>query len=228
LVSAELYGRHFYSGSKTPIRICIINDSESGNDLPPGKLIWQVKSGSNTLAMGALVTSAVGYYSNVWSEFVLSLPVELHSSRIKATLTLLLEVNGTVQSKNSYDITIATRSWADEGLKCPIAIFTSKNSVQPAALPIAGREITSLKDAGSEQVVIVPNAEVVLGDSKVQSELRQFVISGGRILLLHAGDRLPSLFPDQVKAFRACPGEIVSMHIPESPAFDGLELLDLA
>jgi len=228
LVSAELYGRHFYSGSKTPIRICIINDSESGKELPPGKLIWQVRSGGNVLATGALVTSAVGYYSNIWSEFVLSLPVELHSSRIKATLTLLLEVNGTVQSKNSYDITIATRSWADEGLKRPIAIFTSKNSVQPAALPIAGREITSLQDARSEEVVIVPNAEVVLGDSKVESELRQFVISGGRVLLLHAGARLPSLFPDQVKTFRACPGEIVSMHIPESPVFDGLEPLDLA
>ena len=228
LVSAELYGRHFYSGSKTPIRICIINDSQSGKELPSGKLIWQVSSGGNVLATGALVTSAVGYYSNVWSEFVLSLPVELHSSRINATLTLLLEVNGTVQSKNSYDITITTRSWADEGLKRPVAIFTSKNSVQPAALPIAGREITSLRDARSEEVVIVPNAEVLLGDSKVESELRRFVISGGRVLLLHAGAKLPSLFPDQVKAYRTCPSEIVSMHIPESPVFNGLEPLDLA
>jgi len=228
LVSAELYGRHFYSGSKTPIRVCIVNDSESGKELPPGKLIWQVKSGGSVLAMGALQTSIVGYYSNVWGEFMLSLPVELHSPRVKATLTLLLEVNGAVQSKNSYDITIGTRSWADEGLKHPIAIFTSKISVQLAALPIAGREITSLQDARPEEVVIVPNAEVVLGNSKLDGELRRFVISGGRVLLLHAGAKLPSLFPDQVKAFSTCPGEIVSMHIPESPVFDGLEPLDLA
>jgi hypothetical protein len=137
-------------------------------------------------------------------------------------------VNGTVQSKYSYDITIGTRSWADEGLKHPIAILTSKNSVQLAALPIAGREITSLQEAGPEEVVIVPNAEVLLGNSKVDGELRRFVSSGGRVLLLHTGAKLPSLFPDQVKAFRTCPGEIVSMHIPESPAFDGLEPLDLA
>jgi Glycosyl hydrolases family 2/Glycosyl hydrolase 2 galactose-binding domain-like/Glycosyl hydrolases family 2, TIM barrel domain len=228
LVSAELYGRHFYSGSKTPIRVCIINDSESGNALPPGKLIWQVKSGSNTLATGALATSVVEYYSNVWGEFVLSLPVELPSPRLQATLTLLLEVNGTVQSKNSYDITIGTRSWVDEGRQHPIAIFTWKKIAQLAAPPIAGRAIASFQDAKLEEVVIVPDAEALLGDSKVDAELRRFVVSGGRVLLLNAGAKLPSLFPGQVKSFRTCPGEIVSMCIPESPAFDGLEPLDLA
>lgn len=228
LVSAELYGRHFYAGSKTSVRVCIVNDSDSGVDLPPGKLIWQVKSGDSIVATGALLTSVVEYYSNIWSELVLSLPAELHSPRVNATLTLLLEVNGTIQSKNSYDITIGTHSWADEGLKHPLAIFTSKNSVQLATPPIAGREITSFAHARPDEVLLVPNAEVMLSDSKVEAELRRFVISGGRVLLLNAGIKLPSLFPDQVKAFRTCPGEIVSMHVPESPVFDGLDLLDLA
>jgi hypothetical protein len=228
LVSAELYGRHFYSGSKTSIRVCIVNDSESGDALPSGKLIWQVKSGSSTLAMGALATSVVGYYSNVWGEFTLSLPVELPSPRLQATLTLLLEVNGTVQSKNSYDITIGTRSWADEGRQHPIAIFTSKKYAELAALPITGRAITSFQDARPGEVVIVPNAEAELGNSKVDSELRAFVVSGGRVLLLNAGAKLRSLFPDQIKSYRTCLGEIASMLIPESPVFDGLEPLDLA
>ena len=228
LISAELYGRHFYSASKTSIKVCIANDSESGKDLPAGKLIWQVKTGGNNLATGALTTSIVRYYSNAWSEFVLSLPVDLPSPRVEATLTLLLEVDGVVQSKNSYDITIGTRSWANEGLKYPTAIFTSKNSVQLTALPIASREITSLQDARPEEVVIIPNAEVVLGNSKADDELRRFVTSGGRVLLLHPGAKLPSLFPDQVKSFRTCPGEIASMHIPESSVFEGLEALDLA
>jgi hypothetical protein len=228
LVSAELYGRNFYSGSDTPIRVCIVNDSESRKALPPGELIWQVKSAGSILASGALVTSAVGHYSNVWAEIVLSLSAELPSPRVNATLTLLLEVSGTVQSKNSYDITIGTRSWANEGLKRSPAILKSNKSVSSAALPIASREINSFEDAKPEEVVIVPNAEAVLGDSNLAGELRRFVISGGRVLLLHAGATLPSLFPDQVKAFRTCPGEIASMHIPESPVFDGLEPLDLA
>jgi Glycosyl hydrolases family 2/Glycosyl hydrolases family 2, TIM barrel domain/Glycosyl hydrolases family 2, sugar binding domain len=228
LVSAELFGRHFYAGSKTSLRVCIANDSESGKELPEGRLIWQVKGGGKVLASGALATSVVAYYTNVWSELVLSLPAELPSPRVDATLNLLLELNGIVHSKNSYDITIGTHDWATQGLQHPVAIFTGKNNAQLTSLPIAGREIVSLQDAKPEEVVIVPNAESVLGNSKVNSELRQFVGSGGRVLLLHAGAKLASLFPDQVKSYRACPGEIVSMHIPESPAFDGLEPLDLA
>jgi hypothetical protein len=54
------------------------------------------------------------------------------------------------------------------------------------------------------------------------------VVSGGRVLLLNAGTKLRSLFPDQIKSYRTCPGEIASMLIPESPVFDGLEPLDLA
>lgn len=228
LVSAELYGRHFYAGSKTSVRVCIVNDSESRAELPAGKLIWQIKSGNTILARGALLTSPVGYYANVWGELELLLPAELPTPRVDATLILLLEVNGKVQSKNSYEITIATRFWANEGLKHPVAIFASESNVQLTAQTISGREITSFLDARLDEVVLVPNAEINLGNSKVSDELRRFVFSGGRACLLHAGARLPSLFPDQVKAFRTCPGEIVSMHIPESPVFDGLDPLDLA
>jgi hypothetical protein len=131
-------------------------------------------------------------------------------------VTILNAASGTRDVSVSYRIT-SSADGAELRLKHPIAILTSKNSVQLAALPIAGREITSLQEAGPEEVVIVPNAEVLLGNSKVDDELRRFVSSGGRVLLLHAGAKLPSLFPDQVKAFRTCPGEIVSMHIPESP-----------
>ena len=228
LVSAELYGRHFYAGSKTPIRICIVNDSESGEELPPGKLIWQVQSGKNILATGTMITSAVEYYSNAWEDLELPLPAELPSPRLNATLMLTLEVDGAAQSKNSYAITIGTRIWANEGLQHPLAIYTSNNNVQLAALPVTGRNIASLQDARAGEIVIIPNAEMQLANSNAGSDLRKFIASGGRALLLHAGDKLPSLFPDQVRGFRTCPGEIVSMHIPESPVFDGIEPLDLA
>jgi hypothetical protein len=228
LVSAELFGRHFYSGSKTPVRVCIVNDLETGKKLPAGQLIWQVKGGGKMLATGALETAAVDYYSNAWDEFMLSLPAELPSSRLNATLTLLLEVNGEIQSKNTYDITIATRAWAEKGLEHRIAIFTEKKKVQPGAPQASGRAIASFQDAKLDEVVIVPNAATVLGNSNVDRELRQFVTAGGRVLLLQAGPKLASLFPDRVRAFRSCPGEIVSMFIPESPAFDGIEPLDLA
>ncbi len=126
LVSVELYGRHFYAGSTTSVRVCIVNDSETGGELPPGKLIWQVNSG-NTIPTGALHTSPVEYYSNVWGERPrchfppTCLPPP---PRVNATLTLLLEVNGEVQSKNSHDIAIGTRSWAKRRSSQPVAILS--------------------------------------------------------------------------------------------------------
>jgi beta-galactosidase len=228
LISAELYGRHFYAGSKTPVKVCIANDSETGKELPAGRLIWQVQSGAKILATGAIATSAVEYYSNQWSEFILSMPAELPSPRVDATLTLRLEVIGAIQSKSSYDVTIGTRQWANLGLRHPIAIFAGENHARVGTLPLTGREIASFQDAKPEEVVIVPNAGDVLGNENVDGELRQFVSSGGRVLLINAGAKLPALFPDQVKSYRTCPGEIVSMCIPESPAFDGLDPLDLA
>jgi hypothetical protein len=55
----------------------------------------------------------------------------------------------------------------------------------------------------------------------------EFVREGGRLLLLGAASQLPALFPGQVKAYRPCGGEIVTMRIPESPVFDGIEPMDL-
>lgn len=225
LVSAELFGRHFYAGSNTSIRVCFANDSLNGADFPAAKLVWQVTSNSGVLTTGVLATPQVGYYSNLWGRFTLSIPETVPSPRLDATLKLLLVVDGVIQSSNSYDITIGTRAWAEEGLKHPIAIYGAKNIAQ---LPISGRELTSFQDAKIEEVVIVPDADSVLGNSKTEGELRRFLVSGGTALLLHAGARLSSLFPDQVKSFRPCPGEIVSMNIPESPVFDGLDPLDLA
>jgi phosphotransferase system IIB component len=36
---------------------------------------------------------------------------------LDATLFLILEINGVVQSKNAYEIVIGTHSWAMEGQK---------------------------------------------------------------------------------------------------------------
>jgi hypothetical protein len=156
------------------------------------------------------------------------MPAALPSPRVDATLTLRLEVNGATQSKNSYDITIGTRSWANQGLKHPVAIFVGENNAQVGTLPVTGRKLSSFQDAKPEEIVIVPNAESALGNENVDGELRRFVSSGGRVLLINAGAKLPTLFPDRVKSYRTCPGEIVSMCIPESPAFDGIDPLDLA
>ena len=60
------------------------------------------------------------------------------------------------------------------------------------------------------------------------ADLNSFVENGGRALLLGAGPQLPKIFPELIDAYRPCAGEIVSMRVPESPVFNGLDPLDLA
>jgi beta-galactosidase len=59
-------------------------------------------------------------------------------------------------------------------------------------------------------------------------ELQRFIMQGGNVLMLHPGDSLAKLFPEQIKAFTRKDGEIVTMHVPESPVFAGIQPLDLA
>jgi hypothetical protein len=60
------------------------------------------------------------------------------------------------------------------------------------------------------------------------ADLNSFVENGGRALLLGAGPQLPKIFPELIDAYRPCAGEIVSMRVPESPVFNGLDPVDLA
>ncbi len=52
LVSAELYGRHFYAGDTARRRVCIINDAENGENLSSATLKWEIQSGGETLGSG--------------------------------------------------------------------------------------------------------------------------------------------------------------------------------
>ena len=47
-------------------------------------------------------------------------------------------------------------------------------------------------------------------------------------MLLQPGEALCRFLPEYVKSYRSTKGEIVSMVVPESPVFDGIEPLDLS
>jgi hypothetical protein len=87
------------------------------------------------------------------------------------------------------------------------------NSIQNAS-PTNVLLVSSLPDAG-----LTP-AEI--------GQLKNFISQGGRVLMIHPGKILAELFPDQVKGYKAKDGEIVTMHVPESPVFSEIEPLDLA
>jgi hypothetical protein len=78
------------------------------------------------------------------------------------------------------------------------------------------------------QVVIINDADGFLSEASERRGLNAFIMRGGRVLLLNARSALAEVFPDVVKGYVARDGEIVAMHVPESPVFSGIEPLDLA
>lgn len=226
LISAELYGRHFYAGTKPQIRVCVVNDSEDCDALHGCKLTWQIKDKGKVLAVGQKELSDVPYYSNAWVDLELALPNDLPAPRIDAMLVLNLAANGAVCSENAYDVVLATRAWATGSVNEPVAVLSANVTSTAWTIPI--RQVRSLREIRAGETLLLPDAESLLRDAKLADELRRHVSAGGRVLILHAGSQLPAVFPEQVRGFRTCPGEIAHMHIPESPVFCGLEPLDLA
>lgn len=233
LVSAELHGRHFYAGSTAHRRVCVANDADDSRDLPEGTLKWEINVNGTTLTQGSAPVPAVAYYENKWLDVDFKMPEALPSPRVGAQLLLKLEAGGKTVSQNDYDITLATGDWAANGLATvagKITVFDPDHKADKALAGFSFAALHSLDDlrTGSPEILIVGDAGAALGQGQAGEKLKQFVSGGGKVLLLHAGKKLVGLFPDQVKSYKATGyGDVVTMRIPESPVFDGLEPLDM-
>ena len=230
LISAELYGRHFYAGSTIHRRVCIINDSENCRAISNSHLIWEFKYDGQVLAQGRIGIPTVNYYENLWLDLDFTTPQNLPMPRVDGQLVLRLETAEKTLSENSYDVTLATSDWAKGELneKSNICLWDPS---QHSSEILSGMPVTivnSIEKANPKNVLIIGNLEgVSLTDSEM-NQLREYLSHGGHVLMLHPGDWLVKIFPDQVKAFTAKEGEIVTMHMPESAVFSGIDPLDIA
>ena len=230
LVSAELYGRHFFAGRTIHRRVCIINDSRTYESLTNSELIWQFKSGDQILKQGTVDVLPVEYYHNRWLNVDFEVPTNLPQPRIDGQLVLKLEAGGELKSENSYDITIATADWTDSNYdeNSVVQLWDPKNESAQTLAGVSYRRIGSIDAADPTNILVVGNLESF---SLTGFEIRQllaFMSRGGSVLMLHPASDLLRIFPGRIKAFKAKEGEIVTMHIPESPIFSGINPLDLA
>ena len=233
LVSAELFGRHFYAGASVPCRICLVNDSENYRRIESAKVIWKIQFHGQTLAQGQADAPPVNYGQNKWLKVNLVMPADLPAARADGQLQLQLEADGKVLSENSYDLTIATAGWTQAGHRMPaIQLWDpAKSAKKIFGADANNTDVTTLNSPSSASLTNVLVVGNLRGHSLNLDEtlhLRNFVAQGGQVLMLHPGPALAELYPDQIASFKSTEGEIVSMHIPESPVFSGIEPLDLA
>ncbi|MGH7980003.1 MAG: glycoside hydrolase family 2 TIM barrel-domain containing protein, partial [Limisphaerales bacterium] len=230
LASAELYDRHFYSGRTFRERVCIVNDSEDYHSLPASRLIWQFQNHGKVLCEGQVHVPPIDYYTNDWMTVKFTTPRNLPTPRTDGQLFLKLESKGRIISENNYDVVIATRQWADDGLagKGALYLWNPENEAVHGLAGIPLKEINSIGDLDPTNVLIVGSLDPATFASTEGNQLKTFLSRGGRVLMIHPGQAFCRLFPHRISAYKSKDGEIVTMHVPESSVFSGIEPLDIA
>lgn len=234
LVSAELWGRHFYAGEKIPARICVVNDRNEGTALAPTVLTWQLLDENNAVvATGKQDIPEVPYYGRQWVTPEIRIPATLPAGCITGKLVLTLADNKQLLSSNEYKIVLADHRYFSPAAKRAVVLVDGAHHMQaafdslhhPYSLAASVSEALAKKAdayvfAGLEQGKNVTAAEI--------QQLRSFIANGGKVLLLDAGKSAPLLFPESITGTLNFPaGDIVNMDIPESPVFNGIAPLDL-
>ena len=245
LVSAELWGRHFYAGEQLPTRICIVNDREDGSSVQPSLLSWQIiTENGQVLARGTENVRKVNHYEHYWIEPRIQLPVSLPQQKMNTKLVISLRENGKVISENEYQLTLAQRQLT-EGRITNGNIVVLGDDAPLTTLKIGHRRCTSLEETIGKkayQMLLVGKTNkklmkekplvIVAGEAPINKNdilvLRAFQRQGGNLLLLECPEISRKLYPEYIIDYQIpTEGDITFMENEDDPVFDGIDVMEL-
>ena len=232
LVSAELYGRHFYAGSKIERRLSIANDSTDFSDLEAGYVLWSVECGKKSLSSGKIEIPKIPYYSSEFFDASFQMPKSLPEARIGAKLVLKYFAGSKLVSENCYDITLAEKSWAISKfdtskialIEEPNLRASLKSAIDKYALKRVSPEAESL--AGFGGLAIIGEDKFKLSAEAIE-RIKKFVSDGGKLAILNAGALAREMFPEEIANYKFSPMEVMNFKVPEHAIFKDLEPMDI-
>ena len=234
LVSAELWGRNFYSGNHIPTRIYVVNDDENGRNLEETTLEWSIIDESGKIkAGGTEKIPPVPYYGRKYIEPEIRIPENLCDDKMYGKFRISLHENGEKISENEYDLTFAPARWNNNGIIPDKKIFFIGNDTTASALDalsVPFVRLNSVKELaarnGIADLVIVGGIHI-LSDAETEL-LRSYNRKNGRLLVLDSKDIAGRLYPEYITGM-AVPteGDIVVAERIDDPVFDSLNPLDL-
>jgi hypothetical protein len=232
LVSAELWGRNFYAGERLPTEIYVVNDRENGKELESTVLYWEIDSeNGKKLSGGTENIPPVKHYTRriVYPE--ICIPSNLPAFKTYAKLKLRLVENGVTVSENEYNLLLAQKEWIQPLVsekKIGLIDFDGTKEILDFLKVNYRREsLKSLKHLNTLKTLILSGLDNHCDDSEIQG-IKDFIAKGGKVLLLNSKETALKLYPEYITGYiTPTEGDIVNMEIPESPIFDGLEVLEL-
>lgn len=228
LVSAELWGRHFYEGSTIRTAVSLIHDDRNKELLVSPKVKASVVAGEKVLAEKELSFADVPYFEVARQELVLTLPENFSEERLDAKLILKVLEKDLVISKNEYDLVLAGKTWAKGQSISDICYYRADDAVSRELLESFGdraASCTDLRKLTGEGERLVIAGELSAGEA---AQVRIFAENGGKVILLGQKELPEGLLGEEKAEFTSHRQEIITMNIPESGIFDGLDYLDLA
>lgn len=231
LASAELWGRHFFAGDMLNTDITLINDSNRKETLLAPEVRVSVMADGEELAGTVLLFDTLRYFETMVRTLSLRLPENPAKDRTEAKLVMKVFDNGRFISENEYDILIGSRKWGMGNGPAEICCFADDAETKALSehyrIPVqACSSPAELPDpaAGSGKRLIVSrqvSEEEAVG-------IYKFAAAGGTVVLLGQKELPQALTGGQKIPFTEHRQEIVTMNVPESEVFDGMEPLDLS
>lgn len=228
LASAELWGRHFYAEETLTASITLVNDSAQNERLiRPEAEILIVTGENQVLASTAVSFDDLPYFQTAAKVFSLNIPAKLPGERIDARLVIKVRSEGNVISRNEYDILLSSKAWGQGKQQPDTYYYLADDAVSAKLLArygIAGQacdDISALSGRQGRLVISTTPTE------ETAACLQSFAREGGNVILLNQR-ALPDSLLGQTASFREHRQEIITMNIPESSVFDGLQETDTA
>lgn len=232
LVSAEIWGRNFYAGENLPARICVVNDLESGRNLAPSILHWEIVTETGKiLSYGKEKLPAVNHYKREWVAPTIKIPANISGDKVNAKLKLRLTENGQEMSINEYDILLADKNWTNVASDQQKIVLVDGNNASNV-LTALGVKYTNESNVSSAlkakaNLVILSGLDKNLTDADAQS-LKSYINKGGRVLMMNSQEAAKKVYPEHITGWVVpTEGDIVNMEVPESGVFNDIELLEL-
>lgn len=236
LVSAELWGRHFYAGSKLPVRVCVVNDRENGETLQATTLTWKLEDAQGKqLATGTQAVPAVVHYGRQWVMPDVVVPATLPNDREEAQLVFTLTENGKNVSTNTYKIMLANKTWVQfkPGVQPRRIMLVDYNRFKNVLdfVSVPTQPVNSVAEVVQQKADLYIFSGLQLGVNCQEKDIqliRQLMDKGARILLLSSETAARAIFPESITGWVSDDeGDISNLDIPESPVFEDIAPLDM-
>lgn len=227
LASADIFGRHYYAGDVLTNAITLINDDTYKTTLVAPQVEASIVADGQTLSTQTLQYANLPYFKTAEQALSLTVPAILPQDRTEAQLVLKVRVDGRVISKNVYDLLLCTREWGQGVSSTDTYYYRKADTVAADLLAKYGANAVAVNDLS----VLTGEGRLVLAEAVTDADvaaIRGFAEAGGKVMLLGQKALPETLLTETEAVFKEHRQEILTMNMPESTVFDGIDTLDPA